>query len=46
MLFKLGALKDFSEFAGKHLCGGPFYKVASIKPATLLKNDTDTDVFR
>ena len=35
---KIGALKYFSKFTGKHLCQSVvFSKVAGLKPATLLK---------
>ena len=33
-----GVLKNFVNFAGKHLCQGLFFdKVAGLRPATLLK---------
>ena len=35
---KIGVLKNFTRFAGKHLCQGLFFnKVASHRPPTLLK---------
>ena len=35
---KIGVLKNFSKFTGKHLCQSLFFsKVAGLKPATLLK---------
>ena len=41
-----GVLESFTKSAGKHLCGQLlFNKVASFRPATLLKRDSDTDVF-
>ena len=35
-VFKIGVLKNFSIFKGKHLCWGIF---------SLLKTDSNTDVF-
>ena len=40
-----GALRNFAKFAGKHLCQRLFYKVAGLRPATILKRDAGTDVF-
>ena len=35
---KQGVLKNFTKFAGKHLCQNLFfYKVVGLRPATLLK---------
>ena len=34
---KIGVLRNFTKFTGKHLCQGLFYnKVAGLRPATLL----------
>ena len=38
MFCKIGALKNFAKFTGKHLCKSlSFIKVAGLRPATLLK---------
>ena len=38
MFFKLGVLKNFAIFSGKHLCWNPFFnEVAGLKPETSLK---------
>ena len=37
MFFKIGALKSFPNFTGKHLCWSLFKKLAGWKLATLLK---------
>ena len=37
-LFKISVLKNFANFAGKHLCRSPF------RSATLLKRDSSTGV--
>ena len=38
MFLKIGALKSFAKFIGKHLCQSFFFnKVAGLRPATLLK---------
>ena len=38
MLFKIGFLKKFAKFTGKHLCQSLFFnKVACLRPTTLLK---------
>ena len=43
---KKGVLRNFSDILGKHLCHSLFFnKVAGLKPATLLKRDSDTGVF-
>ena len=43
---KKGVLRNFSKFTGKHLCQSLFFnKVASLKPATLLKRDSGTGIF-
>ena len=40
MFFKIGVLKNFAKFTGKHLCQSLFFnKVAIVSPATLLKRD-------
>ena len=42
---KSGVLKNFAKFRGKHLCQSLFFhKVAALRPATLLKRDSGTDV--
>ena len=41
-----GVLRNFTKFSGKHLCQSLFFdKVASLRPATLLKRDSGTGVF-
>ena len=46
MLFKIGVLKIFANFTGKHLCSSFFLiKFQVLRPATLLKTDSDTGVF-
>ena len=43
---KKGVLRNFAKFTGKHQCQSLFFnKVASLRPATLLKRDSDTCVF-
>ena len=38
VFYKKDALKNFTKFTGKHLCRNHFfYKVAGLRPATLLK---------
>ena len=38
LFHKKGALKNFAKFKGKHLCQSLlFYKIADLRPATLLK---------
>ena len=38
VFYKIGALKNFAKFTGKHLCQSLFfYKVPDVRPATLLK---------
>ena len=38
LFHKKGALKNFAKFTGKHLCQSlSFYKIADLRPATLLK---------
>ena len=42
---KKGVLRSFAKVAGKHLCQSLFFnKVAGLRPATLLKKDSGTDV--
>ena len=39
-------LKNFAEFTGKHMCRSVFLnKVADLRPETLLKKETLTQVF-
>ena len=47
MFFKIGLLKNFANFTGKHpMLESLFDKVAGLKrPATLLKRDSNTVVF-
>ena len=41
-----GVLINFANFTGKHLCWSLFFtKVQAVRPATLLKKDSYTDVF-
>ena len=41
-----GVLRNFLKFTGKHMCQGLFFnKVASLRPATLLKKKTPAEVF-
>ena len=43
---KKGVPRKFAKFTGKHLCQSLFFnKVAGIRPATLLKRESDTGVF-
>ena len=43
---KKGVLRNFTKFAGKHLCQSSFFhKVAGLRPATLLKRGSGTGVF-
>ena len=38
VFYKIGLLKNFTKFTGKHLCRNPFLNnVAACRPATLLK---------
>ena len=38
VFYKKGVLRNFTKFIGKHPCQGLFFKkVASLRPATLLK---------
>ena len=46
MFFKIGALKIFSNFTGKHLCWSLFLiKLQPRRSETLLKRDSNTVVF-
>ena len=41
-----GVLRNFTKSTGKYLCPRLFFnKVAGLRPATLLKRDSGTDVF-
>ena len=43
---KKAILKDFVRFTGKHLCWSLFFnKLAGLSPVTLLKRNSNTDVF-
>ena len=43
---KKGVLNNFAKFTGKHLCQSLFFnKVANLRSASLLKNESDTGVF-
>ena len=43
---KNSVLRNFTKFTGKHLCQILFfYRVAGLRPATLLKRDSGTSVF-
>ena len=40
-------LRNFAKFTGKHLCQSLFFnKVADLRPATLLKRDSGTGIFK
>ena len=45
IFFKMFALKNFSNFMGKHLCGSLFSIKLQARPGTLLKRDSNTCVF-
>ena len=46
MFFKIGVLRNFAIFTGKHLHLSNFLiKLQAFKPATLLKRDSNTGVF-
>ena len=46
LFFKIGALKNFAYFTGKHPCWSFFLiKLQALRPATLLKRDSNTGVF-
>ena len=43
MFFKIGVLKSFAMFTGKHMCWSPFLiKLQAWRPATLFKRSTNT----
>ena len=45
MFFKIGSLKTFAIFTGKHLCWGIYsIKLQVFKPVTFLKRDSNTGV--
>ena len=45
MFFKMGVLKVFTDFTGRHLCWSHFLiKLQAWRPATLLKKDSNTGV--
>ena len=42
---KKGVLRNFAKFTGKHLCQSLFFdKVAGLRPATLLKKETQAQM--
>ena len=42
MFFKIGCIKNFAIFTGKHLCWGLFLiKLQALRPTTLLKKDSN-----
>ena len=46
MFFKIGVLRNFPKFTGKHVCWNLFLiKLLTLEPATLFKRDFNTDVF-
>ena len=46
MYFRIGTLKDFAMFTGKHPCWSLFLiNMQAWMPATLLKRDSNIDVF-
>ena len=46
VFYKKDVLKNFTEFTGKHLFRGLFFnKNTDLRPATLLKIDSNTGVF-
>ena len=46
MFFKIGVLRNFANFTGKHLCWSLFLiKSQARRPGTLLKSDSKTGVF-
>ena len=45
MFFKIGVLKNFVIFTGKHCVGVFLTKLQSFKPATLLKRDCNIGDF-
>ena len=45
MFYKIGLLKNFKEFSGKHLFWSLFNAVAGLRSATPLKSDSNRGVF-
>ena len=46
MFSKIGILKNFANFKGKHLCWSFFLiKLQALRPATSLKTDSNTRIF-
>ena len=46
MFFKIGVLKNFANFAGKHPLSNLFLiKLKALSPATLFKKDFNTGAF-
>ena len=46
MFYKKDVLGNFTKFTGKHLCQSLFFnKVAGLRPASLLKKETLTQMF-
>ena len=46
MYFRIGVLKNFAMFTGKHLCWGLFLiNIQTSRAATLLKRDSNIEVF-
>ena len=45
MFFKIGVLRNFAVFTGKHLCWSLFLIKVQAKPATLFKRDFNTSAF-
>ena len=46
LFFKTGVLPNFANFTGKQLCRSLFLiKLQALRPATLLKRDSNTGVF-
>ena len=45
MFFKIGALKNFAIFHGETSVLESLFIVAGLKPATILKEDSNTGVF-
>ena len=46
IFFKIDVLKNFTSFTGKHLCWSLLLiKLQTLRPATLLKRDSNTGVF-
>ena len=38
---RIGVLKNFANFTGKHLCWSLFYEVGRLQPASFLKRDSN-----